>query len=234
MRALAIIDQPSPNFDARPDGIDTLVLHYTGMETGAAALERLCDPAAKVSAHYLVEEDGRIFRLVPEEKRAWHAGVSHWQGSDGVNDSSVGIEIVHPGHEWGYRPFAEQQIKSVLQLVAEICARHNISPLRVVGHSDVAPERKEDPGEFFPWDVLAENGLAVPPVSAYDLTDRPVPDYSTCMTMLREIGYRVEGVQHTAPVLAFQRRFFTEALGKGLDGQTRKAIGVVHKVFTKT
>ncbi|MCI5044124.1 MAG: N-acetylmuramoyl-L-alanine amidase [Aquisalinus sp.] len=233
MQDLTVIDHPSPNFDMRPGRIDMLVLHYTGMKSGAAALERLCDATAKVSAHYLIEEDGRIFRLVLEENRAWHAGVSHWQGSDGVNDSSVGIEIVHPGHEWGYRPFTERQVSSVLQLVEEICARHNISPLRVVGHSDVAPERKEDPGELFPWALLAQKGLAVMPLKGDDLAEAPVPDYPDCLTMLREIGYKVDGVQHAAPVLAFQRRFLTEALGQGLDRQTRQAIGAVHKVFTK-
>ncbi|WP_306252961.1 N-acetylmuramoyl-L-alanine amidase [Parvularcula sp. IMCC14364] len=231
---LAVTDHPSPNHDDRPAGIDMIVLHYTGMETGSAALARLCDPAAKVSAHYLVEEDGRIFRLVPEEKRAWHAGVSHWQGQDGVNDTSIGIEIAHPGHEWGYRPFAQSQIDSVLHLVQEICMRNDVSPLRVIGHSDVAPERKEDPGELFPWLLLAEQGLAIAPVLPEQLDTAPAPAYETCLTMLREIGYQLEGVKHAAPVLAFQRRFFPSALGRGLDGPTRKAISTVHKVFTNT
>jgi NADH:ubiquinone oxidoreductase subunit 3 (subunit A) len=113
---LDIIEAPSPNFDARTKVPDMLVLHYTGMESGEAALARLCDPEARVSSHYLVEEDGRIFRLVPEERRAWHAGVSVWKGEEGVNHASIGIEIVNPGHEFGYRPFPEAQVAAVIAL----------------------------------------------------------------------------------------------------------------------
>ena len=135
-----------------------LVLHYTGMETGEAALERLRDPDAQVSAHYLVEEDGRVFRLVPEERRAWHAGVSFWKGERGLNDVSVGVEIVNPGHDWGYRAFPEPQISSVLALCADIRSRWSIPNARILGHSDIAPERKIDPGELFPWKRLSEAG----------------------------------------------------------------------------
>ncbi|TNE66399.1 MAG: N-acetylmuramoyl-L-alanine amidase [Alphaproteobacteria bacterium] len=163
MAGLQITEHPSPNFNERPAGtaIDTVVLHYTGMQTGAAALARLCDPAAEVSAHYLIEEDGRIFRLVPEEKRAWHAGVSVWQGRENLNHSSIGIELVNPGHEFGYRPFPEKQVESLLLLLAEVRSRHTIPAGRYLGHSDIAPARKTDPGELFPWARLAAHGFGL-------------------------------------------------------------------------
>lgn len=149
--AMQIIDAPSPNFNNRALPVDMIVIHYTGMQTGAAALERMRDPAAKVSAHYMIEEDGRVFRLVTEDKRAWHAGVSHWQGVDDINSCSIGIELVNPGHEWGYRPFPEAQMQALVDLIADIRGRHAIPNNRIVGHSDVAPGRKQDPGELFDW-----------------------------------------------------------------------------------
>jgi len=154
----------SPNWNERPEGaaIDTVVLHYTGMKNGSDALERLCDPVAAVSAHYLIEEDGRVYRLVPEEKRAWHAGVSSWQGRDNLNHSSIGIELVNPGHEFGYQPFPEGQIKALLVLLEEIRSRRPaISQTRYLGHSDIAPGRKIDPGPLFPWQRLAGHGFGV-------------------------------------------------------------------------
>lgn len=158
---LDIIEALSPNFDARTKVPDMLVLHYTGMTSGAEALARLRDPEAKVSAHYLVEEDGRIFRLVAEERRAWHAGRSFWKGEEGVNHASIGIEIVNPGHEFGYRPFPEAQIAAVIALLADIRGRWTVEDGRILGHSDVAPARKQDPGELFPWKRLAEAGHGV-------------------------------------------------------------------------
>jgi N-acetylmuramoyl-L-alanine amidase len=158
---LDIIEAPSPNFDARTKVPDMLVLHYTGMESGEAALARLRDPEARVSSHYMVEEDGRIFRLVPEERRAWHAGVSFWKGEEGVNHASIGIEIVNPGHEFGYRPFPPAQIDAVIALVADIRTRWSIDDGRILGHSDVAPARKQDPGELFPWKQLAHAGHGI-------------------------------------------------------------------------
>lgn len=155
---LSFIEAPSPNFDARTAPPDTLVLHYTGMKSGPEALDRLRDPVAKVSSHYMVEEDGRIFRLVPEERRAWHAGVSYWKGERNLNGASIGVEIVNPGHEWGYRPFPDAQIAAVIALVGDIRSRWMIGDDRIVGHSDIAPERKDDPGELFPWKRIAEAG----------------------------------------------------------------------------
>ena len=156
-----IIEAPSPNFDGRTAPPSMLVLHYTGMKTGPEALDRLRDPEAKVSSHYLVEEDGRVFRLVAEERRAWHAGVSFWRGRRNVNGDSIGIEIVNPGHEFGYRAFPEAQVESVIALVADIRTRWDIEDRDIVGHSDIAPDRKDDPGELFPWKRLSEAGHGV-------------------------------------------------------------------------
>lgn len=155
---LPILDAPSPNFDQRRAPPDMLVLHYTGMQTGAEAVTRLRDPQAKVSAHYVVNEDGSILRLVAEERRAWHAGRGAWQGETDCNAASIGIEIVNPGHEFGYHPFPDTQIGAVIDLVADIRSRWTIPDARIIGHSDLAPDRKEDPGELFPWKRLAGEG----------------------------------------------------------------------------
>lgn len=159
-----MIDAPSPNHDDRGGHpVDILLMHYTGMQSGLEAIARLRDPDAKVSSHYVVEEDGRIFHLVPEDRRAWHAGVSSWQGATNINQRSIGIEIVNPGHEFGYRPFPAAQMQAVRELSLGIVARHAIPASRVIGHSDVAPKRKEDPGELFDWQGLAAAGIGVWP-----------------------------------------------------------------------
>ena len=153
--------KPSPNHDERKSAVDMIVLHYTGMMSGDAACERLCDPAAKVSSHYLVYEDGHTDQLVAEARRAWHAGLSSWQGVTDINSCSVGIEIVNPGHEYGYRDFPAAQIDAVIALCRDIVARHKIPAARVLAHSDIAPARKQDPGEKFPWDRLAAAGIGL-------------------------------------------------------------------------
>lgn len=152
---------PSPNHGERKDGRlpDCLVLHYTGMVDAAAALHQLCNPLAQVSCHYFVFEDGRVLQLVPEARRAWHAGVGCWQGQRDMNSASIGIEIVNPGHEFGYRPFPDEQIEAVVSLCADIVKRWRIPADRVIAHSDMAPARKQDPGELFPWDRLAAAGV---------------------------------------------------------------------------
>lgn len=154
---------PSPNHDARSHGAppDILLLHYTGMTSTDAALARLCDPAAKVSCHYLVVEDGRVVQLVPESRRAWHAGVSSWERTTDINSRSIGIEIGNPGHEFGYPEFPERQITTTIALCRDIVARHAIRADRVLAHSDVAPGRKQDPGEKFPWDRLHRAGVGM-------------------------------------------------------------------------
>jgi N-acetylmuramoyl-L-alanine amidase len=159
-----IIQQlPSPNFDARPEGtvIDTLVLHYTGMRSAEEALTRLCLPEAKVSAHYIIDEEGAVYQLVEDKYRAWHAGVSSWRGREGLNANSIGIELVNPGHEHGYRPFPAAQMQSVLALCARLCAYHPIEARNIIAHSDIAPARKEDPGELFDWSLLAAHNIGL-------------------------------------------------------------------------
>ncbi len=206
-------EAPSPNHDARTGPPDMIVLHYTGMQTGAAALERLCDEAAKVSSHYLIEEDGRVYRLVDEDNRAWHAGVSSWGGQQTLNDCSIGIEIVNPGHEWGYRAFPEAQMKSVEQLVAGIIRKRGIRLERVVGHSDIAPTRKDDPGELFDWKRLAAASLAIWPEAANDTEAGRMLDpegYATLSRALAACGYDLSDFQ--ASLKAFRRRFRPNAL----------------------
>ncbi|MGH6954116.1 MAG: N-acetylmuramoyl-L-alanine amidase, partial [Alphaproteobacteria bacterium] len=160
-----MIDHPSPNHGERGPGavVNMLLLHYTGMTSCEAALDRLCDPGAKVSAHYLVDEDGAVFRLVAEPRRAWHAGVSYWRGEQDLNSCSLGIELVNPGHEFGYRPFPEPQMAALERLALDLVRRHRIPPSRVLGHSDVAPRRRRDPGELFDWPRLARPGVGLWP-----------------------------------------------------------------------
>jgi N-acetylmuramoyl-L-alanine amidase len=214
---LAIIDAPSPNFDERALPVSMIVLHYTGMESGQAAIDRLRDPEAKVSAHYLVDEDGSILRLVDEDKRAWHAGRSHWRGIKDVNSASIGIEIVNPGHEHGYRPFPDAQMGSLIPLVAEIKQRHGITRGNVVGHSDVAPARKQDPGELFNWHALARLRLALPRPTR-NLVDPGWPD-AGFMLALERFGYDVG--DDIAAVTAFQRRFRPELIDGEIDMECR-------------
>jgi N-acetylmuramoyl-L-alanine amidase len=212
-----MIDCPSPNHDAREGPISMIVLHYTGMADAASAIERLRDPAARVSCHYLVEEDGRVLRMVPEERRAWHAGVSYWRGHTGLNDCSVGIEIVNPGHEWGYRPFPDAQIDALIPLVSDIKQRHAITRGNVVGHSDIAPVRKRDPGELFPWSKLARLRLALPRPTR-NLMD---PDWTDAgfLLALERFGYDVS--DPLAATIAFQRRFRPELIDGTIDGECR-------------
>ncbi len=208
--ALNIVDYPSPNHDARDAAIDMLVLHYTGMKTAEEALARLCDPAAKVSAHYTIGRDGRVYVHVPEERRAWHAGASVWKGKSGVNACSIGVELVNPGHEFGYIPFTDDQIASLIELAQGVLARHAIPAQRVLAHSDVAPERKTDPGELFPWQRLAENGIGLWPVARSSQSERRVTGGTEFAAALARFGYGVPpavDIPLEAVVAAFQRHF---------------------------
>jgi N-acetylmuramoyl-L-alanine amidase len=211
------IETPSPNFDDRSLPVTMLVLHYTGMPDAASAIQWLANPESKVSAHYVVTEDGRIVRMVEEEKRAWHAGRSHWRGVTDINSASIGIEIVNPGHEWGYRPFPEAQIDALIPLVNEIIRRHHITRGNVVGHSDIAPARKTDPGELFPWHRLARLRLALPRPTR-NLMD---PHWSDggFMLALERFGYDI--TDQIAAVRAFQRRFRPELVDGIVDGECR-------------
>jgi N-acetylmuramoyl-L-alanine amidase len=208
-------DVPSPNWNERKLPVSMVVLHYTGMESAQAALERLCDPAAEVSAHYLIDEDGTVTGLVDEDKRAWHAGRSSWRGITDVNSASVGIELVNPGHEFGYRPFPDAQIEALLPLLADIVKRHNVPRANVVGHSDVAPARKDDPGELFPWELLARHRLCLPTPR---LSMRLLYDNDGAFFLaLERFGYDISDQQ--AAVRAFQRRWRPQRIDGEVDGQ---------------
>lgn len=213
------IDLSSPNHDARPEGmpVDMLVLHYTGMPDGPSALARLTDPAAKVSAHYCIGEDGTVWRLVDETRRAWHAGVSSWRGHRDINARSIGIELVNPGHEWGYRAFPSAQMAALVELCHGILVRHPaIAPRNVVGHSDVAPQRKQDPGELFDWPGLARLGVGLWP-EPFDGIEA-APDAARARSLLQTIGYVCEGF--AAALTAFQRHFRPARCDGALDAQT--------------
>ncbi len=220
---MKLIDTPSPNFDDRSRAVDMIVLHYTGMPTGAEALARLRDPAAKVSAHYFIEENGDVYRLVDETKRAWHAGRASWKGEGEINARSIGVEIVNPGHEFGYRDFPAAQIDAVIELLKDIRIRHDISAARTLAHSDVAPRRKEDPGEKFPWLRLALEGLALAPFDG-DLKQGEGVTYDEALSTLQAIGYDAPRGDHVAGLLAFQRRFCPASLGQGFDPRTKAAL----------
>lgn len=230
-----------------------LVLHYTGMKTGRAALERMCDPVAEVSAHYMVEVDGDIFQLVDEDKRAWHAGVASWEGQSDINSRSIGIEIVNGGHneplEDGTLPlFPEVQIDAVIELSQAIIERHGITPDRIVGHSDIAPGRKQDPGEHFPWSTLAEKGIGLyPVVSGSHKTSLQLMGHGLAVgavgeaverlrEALRDIGYNAgNGETYDRDladiVEAFQRHWVPDQVTGAADLRTLQMIAAVERAF---
>lgn len=210
-----MIERASPNFNDRQLPIAMVVLHYTGMPSGAAAIDWLANPESGVSAHYVVAEDGTVLRMVDEAKRAWHAGRSWWRGITDVNSASIGIEIVNPGHEFGYVPFPAPQMDAVEALVADIVARHGIKPANVVGHSDIAPTRKQDPGELFDWPRLARAGLAASPRPCMD------PNW-TDPGFLAALGrYGYAAVPPLEAVIAFQRHHRPARFDGVIDAETR-------------
>jgi len=214
----AIRQRPSPNCDARPDGqrVDILLLHYTGMKSAAESLARLCDPTAKVSAHYLVEEDGTLWQLVDEAQRAWHAGIGSWAGATDISARSIGIELQNPGHEFGYRKFPEPQMQALIELARGILARHAIPPARVLGHADTAPTRKEDPGELFDWRRLAREGIGLWP------DDGPATGSADWQALLAQYGYDVRDPD--AALRAFRRHFEPEALDRPASSETTRRL----------
>jgi N-acetylmuramoyl-L-alanine amidase len=221
-------ERPSPNCDARPDSVpvDMLILHYTGMRSAQAAIDRLCDPVARVSSHYVVDEDGGVWRLVAEQQRAWHAGVSYWRGHRQLNDRSIGIEIVNPGHEWGYRDFPALQMAAVCDLCLAILGRHPIPARNVVGHSDVAPDRKQDPGELFDWQGLAANGVGLWPEAVGDpeaVAEIELVD--DVQAALQAIGYVDANL--TTTLQAFQRHWLPGAVTGEADAATRTRLRAV-------
>lgn len=240
-----MIDTPSPNHDdRRGQPVSMLVLHYTGTRTMAEALALLTSPQAKVSSHYLVEESGTIHALVPEERRAWHAGLSHWRGVTDVNAVSIGIEIANPGHEWGYRPFSSAQMQALIPLCQQIVGRHSIPARNVVGHSDIAPARKQDPGELFDWGLLARHGVGVAPPVVDPAAARPGSALDTLsggdhgepvralQADLKAWGYGLDqSGSYDAPtvvvVTAFQRHFRPRLVGGVADAETRAILAAL-------
>jgi N-acetylmuramoyl-L-alanine amidase len=236
--ALVIEQHPSPHHGPRAAGkpVDILLLHYTGMRSAEGALAWLCDPGSRVSSHYLVFEDGRVVQLVDEGQRAWHAGKSAWAGETDINSRSIGIEIANPGHRFGYRDFTDEQIDAVIALCRAILSRHAIPPERVLAHSDVAPARKEDPGELFPWARLHAAGVGhwVPPapIAAGPAVKRG--DRGTAVRTLhkrfRDYGYDIGNetefdAQTEAVVTAFQRHFRQEKVDGIADASTVTTLG---------
>nr|WP_298215759.1 N-acetylmuramoyl-L-alanine amidase [Acidocella sp.] len=217
---MTLIREASPNWDERREPVSCLVLHYTGMPTARAAIELLKSPGAKVSAHYVVDEDGAVFSLVPEEKRAWHAGVSYWRGRRMLNDASIGVEIVNPGHEWGYRPFPPAQMRAVLALSQDILARHAIAARDVVAHSDIAPDRKQDPGELFDWPWLAAEGVGIWTEAAAAPGDWRAD--------LAAIGYDT-ALPEPDVIRAFQRHFLPRHLTGAIDPLTAARAAAVRR-----
>jgi N-acetylmuramoyl-L-alanine amidase len=215
---MSVLTNPSPNFDERTGGAlpSFIILHYTGMKTAADALVRLCDPSAKVSAHYTVDETGDVYSHVREHHRAWHAGQSFWRGVTDMNSHSIGIEIVNPGHEWGYRTYPDAQIQAVSDLCLSIMGRHHILPENILAHSDIAPDRKQDPGEFFPWKILAEQGVGAWPFEGVGCTEGA--DIVDLDHALIEFGYD-PAVTAEERLLAFQRHFEPEAFATMRCGQ---------------
>ena len=229
---------PSPNQGERRGGKDPeiIILHYTGMPDAEAALRRLCDPASEVSTHYFVFEDGNIIQCVPEARRAWHAGAAWWEGQDDVNSRSIGIEIANPGHEHGYRDFPSAQIRAATALCADIVKRRKIRAERVLAHSDVAPARKEDPGEKFPWDELHRAGVghwvAPAPIEFEGLALRlgdSSSEVAAFQRALRDYGYELRCSAHydtdtVCVVRAFQRHFRPARVDGTADASTRDTL----------
>jgi N-acetylmuramoyl-L-alanine amidase len=230
-----MIERPSPNFGSRPSDavIDMLVVHYTGMASAEEALARLGDPGSQVSAHYVIDEDGTAYRLVDEEQRAWHAGEASWAGASNINDVSIGIELVNPGHEFGYLPFTQAQMDAFTDLATGVIGRHPIPLARVLGHSDVAPGRKSDPGELFDWQGMAEAGIGLWPEVLGERDDGDIlfapgekdPVIVEIQRQLAAFGYGVgtEGIldQPTRQVIAaFQRHFRPEKIDGAIDRAT--------------
>ncbi len=250
------IQRPSPNFDARTRPIDLVVLHYTGMQDAETALARLTDPAPvagnypgpwqsedvqkdaplpRVSAHYVVDEAGQIYSLVPEEHRAWHAGVSSWEGDGEVNARAIGIEIVNGGHDFQLPDFPDAQIDGVIALLRDILDRWpELNAKRVVAHSDIAPARKADPGEKFPWKRLAEAGVSIWPehVAMQLSSDDPVSEVQQDLAFIgypvTQTGYMDEATKEA--LIAFQRRFRPSDIGGAIDDETRYLLIAVSRM----
>ena len=239
----AIEEFRSENYDNRKissidQQIDTLVFHYTGMKSFNDALGRLCDPTSKVSSHFLIDEGGKIYRLMEDKYRAWHAGRSYWRGEEDINSFSLGIELVNPGHDFFYSEFPDSQINSLIELCNELIGKYNISEKKVVGHSDIAPGRKKDPGELFPWRQLASYGIGIWPDD-----DIPFSSNNSFWKNIALIGYIQPGqnlsdgkgispnIKPSDIVIGFQRHFMPNHITGIVDEETLKMSSKVAKCF---
>jgi len=256
---MKIIQKPSTNFSQRPEGeiINSIVLHYTGMESEESAIAKMRDSNFEVSCHYVVNQAGEIIQLVDEKMKAWHAGLSNWRGKDNINTNSIGIEIINKGHEFGYEEFPQKQISSVIDLCKFIKNNNPIDDNFITGHSDIAPNRKEDPGELFPWELLAENNIGLylsakekdeitAGSPAYDTYIFTTKEIIQAKILLHEIGYFVHpsdslDEQFKKVLIAFYRRFFPERIliqqntrypdDIHLDGKAIKLIEAVAEIY---
>lgn len=211
-----------------------IILHYTGMKTGKEALERLCDPAAQVSAHYVIEEDGTIHQLVDDDRRAWHAGVAYWDGLTDINSASIGIEIVNKGHEFGYEDFPLKQIESLKALMKRLIQKNNIAADKILSHSDIAPGRKIDPGEKFPWDELARDGIGLWPAPHemdYQAAEDLILYTESVLELLVGFGYNPE-IDYEILVQEFQRHFYPDDINSG-DMSIENIAGLVSLIRQK-
>ena len=242
---LKTINLSSPNYDLRKpsfslDIIKMLVVHYTGMSSCNQAIQRLCDPKEKVSAHLLIDEDGTIYRLVADEFRAWHAGLSFWQGNYDINSISIGIELANPGHEWGYRSFPTEQINSLIDIVNYLIDKYNIPNTGIVGHSDIAPGRKKDPGELFPWKKLSNAGIGIWPD---DLSvnnnngnfwdNLSTIGYAVSNYELSKLGFKNYEIGKTRVIEAFQRRFTPHKISGHIDNETIMMSNFVSRLYNQ-
>jgi len=211
-----------------------LILHYTGMKNAKSALDRLCDPKTEVSAHYVIEESGKIHHLVDNDKRAWHAGKSYWQGETDINSASIGIEIVNPGVDFGYRKFPDNQIKSVTKLCKELIAEYSISPANVIGHSDVAITRKIDPGHLFPWEALAHEGIGLWPTPEemdYQAAEDLILNPDALHELLVGFGYD-PAKEFGETIRAFHRHFSPEKFTNKSDTPDEPDIATAAKLLS--
>jgi len=230
-------DPRSPNYNERDPSVPLqyIVLHYTGMQTAHEALSRLCDPLSKVSAHYFIYEDGNILQLVDDHKRAWHAGKSFWHGMTDLNSASLGIELVNPGHHFGYRAYPAPQINALKKKLHQLISQHHLDPITsLLSHSEIAPDRKEDPGELFPWHELAQEGLGPWPHPEAD-DYRPASD-SDIQDMLRTLGYTCPNTHAydrstRALLLAFQRRYEPDNITGTPERETIARLRALIRVF---
>lgn len=240
-RTIPVYQRPSPNYNVRKTPIDMIVLHYTGMSSLPEVLDKLTDKSSELSAHFVVDVDGRIFQLVAENDRAWHAGVSNWQGQRDVNSRSIGIEIMNNGQT----PFTPEQMASVLSICKTMMAKHNIPAHHIVGHSDVAPGRKIDPGPLFPWGLLARYDIGIypePTLGDYFAAAGKKGDLAYIRSMLARIGYGNDYSPNATPplrdiVAAFQSRFEPELYKHSADKAgipTHRTVALLRAVVRET